>query len=375
MTETSDTIRRDLRQALRASLSGLAIPMGAQGAPAFDDPSSPAAQVLARLGAADLERPIEAGGLDFGLAAGLIVSEELGRAACAPIYGAVALAAETALPHPAALAGFEALPVGDGVRATSRSFGFELTGTVMIDTVEAAHALIPVLLPEGAYLVNVPVSAPDLHRSYSAWPRMIRLNSTPLPRSQVLLPLTDTPQNALARARLRHAAYLLGLAHGAYDIAVHSVAERRQFDTRLIDMPVVAFTLARALVSLRATRALVDRAAWVADTPDADEDEPMVAVMALAMAADTARSVARCAMHLCGVRAITTELALHRYYRLTAVECARFGASAALWRQVGARRLELANGASPSVGAVRPEPDTGPFDLDVAWSPGLRSAL
>lgn len=375
MTETSDTIRRDLRQALRASLSGLATPMGAQGAPAFDDPSSPAAQVLARLCAADLERSIETGGLGLGLAAGLIVSEELGRAACAPVYGAMALATETALPVPAALAGFEALPVGSGVRATSRSFGLELTGTVMIDTVDAAHVLIPVALPEGAHLVSVPASAPDLHPLYRTWPRMIRLNSTPIPRSQVLQPLTDAPQGALARARLRHAAYLLGVAQGAYDIAVRAVAERRQFDTRLIDMPVVASALARALVSLRAARALIDRAAWVADTPDADEDEPMVAVMALAMAGDTARSVARCAMHLCGVRAITTELALHRYYRLTAVECARFGASAALWRQVGARRVELAKRASTSVGAVGPEPDEGSFDLDVAWSPGLRSAL
>jgi hypothetical protein len=45
-------------------------------------------------------------------------------------------------------------------------------------------------------------------------------------------------------------------------------------------------------------------------------------------------------MQACGVRAMTPELALHRYFRLVAAESDRYGEPAHLWREAGAARVQ-----------------------------------
>ena len=66
------------------------------------------------------------------------------------------------------------------------------------------------------------------------------------------------------------------------------------------------------------------------------------AAEALAASAEALTGVARVTMQACGVRAMTPELPLHRYYRLTAAETTRYGPPAALWRLAGAARLARA---------------------------------
>lgn len=334
-----DPLFIQLRKALRSGLAGVPARDGVHGAPVTDGAFGPARTVLDTLGAADLERPAVEGGLDLGLTAGVLLSEELGRAARGNPYRAQALAAELGCPVGAALAGLEALPVGGGVTATARAGGWSLTGTATVDDPDAGTILVATQTAGESVLLAVPPGATG--RAVSrCWPPAVHFEATPVTTADVVGPLGDSPTGPLARARLRQAAYLLGVAEGAHQVAVEYAGFRRQFGTRLRDLPAVSFPLARAMVTLRATRAAVYRGAWLVDSePAAVGTAP---VTALAMAAETAREVVRLSMQSCGVRAMTAELGLHRYFRLATAESTRYGDPAALWRAVGAERVRAA---------------------------------
>jgi alkylation response protein AidB-like acyl-CoA dehydrogenase len=337
MDLTPDPLVIQLRKTMRACLAGIPALDGVHGAPVADGASGPTRAVLDALGAAGFERPAAAGGLDLGLTAGVLVSEELGRAARGNSYRAAAMAADTGAPTSAAPAGLEALPVGSGVTAAPRAGGWELTGAATVDDASAETFLLATRTGGEPVLVAVPSAATGCHVASECWPPVVRFDATPVTAADVVGTLDDSPAGPLTRARLRQAAYLLGIAEGAHEIAVGYAGFRRQFGTRLRDLPAVSFPLARAMVALRATRAAVYRGSWLVDSePDAVGTAPLVA---LAMAAETARDVVRLSMQSCGVRAMTAELGLHRYFRLAAAESARYGDPAALWRMVGADRI------------------------------------
>jgi len=345
MDLTPDPLFVQVRAALRTALAGIPVRPEVHGAPVADGGRGPARTVLDQLGAADFERSALAGGLDLGLTAGVLVCEELGRAACGNPYRADAMAADVGGPAGAALAGFEALPAGRGVTAAPCAAGWELTGTVTVDDPEPALLLVAVTpLRGGPALVAVPRHARGVSVRAECWPPVARFAATPVTSADVVAELGHAPADPLARARLRQAAYLLGIADGAHRIAVEYTGFRRQFGAPLRDLPAVAFPLARAMVALRAARAAVYRGAWMIDNePAGVVTEP---VMALALAAETAREVVRISMQGCGVRAMTAELGLHRYFRLAAAESARYGAPAALWRMVGTERIRRAQRAA-----------------------------
>lgn len=325
MDMTPDPLLVQLRKALRTALAAVPVRSDVHGAPVTDNAATP---VLAELGVPDFERPVAAGGLDLGLTAGVVVSEELGRATCGNPYRASAFAASVGRPG-SALVGL------DGVTATARPGGWELNGAAVVDgtgpLLVATTTCVPVLVAVSPDAAGVSVET-------SCWPSVVRFDGTPFTGADVVTELDDSLTGPLSRARLRQAAYLLGIADGAHQAAVRYAGDRRQFDTRLRDLPAVAFPLARAVVALRAARAAVYRGAWLVDSGEAKEGtEPVVA---LAMAAETARDVVRLSMQSCGVRAMTPELGLHRYFRLAAAEFSRYGEPAALWRVAGAARLD-----------------------------------
>lgn len=345
MDLTPDSLFIQVRKALRTALAAVPVRPEVHGAPVVDGGSGPTRTVLDELGVADFERPVSAGGLDFGLTAGVLVSEELGRAASGNPYRADAMAADVGFPAGVALAGLEAVPTGHGVTATPCADGWELTGTVTVDDPEPAQLLVAVAAGGGVpVLVAVPRTAPGVSVQAMCWPPVVRFSATPVTPADVVGELGPAAADPLARARLRQAAYLLGIAEGAHRIAVDYTGFRRQFGARLRDLPAVSFPLARAMVALRATRAAVYQGAWLVDNePAAIGTEPIIA---LAMAAETAREVVRLSMQSCGVRAMTAELGLHRYFRLAAAESVRYGAPAALWWMVGADCLRTARRAA-----------------------------
>lgn len=350
MDLTTDPFAVQLRRALRTALARVPVRPEVHGAPVIDGTRGPARAVLDRLDVADLERPVAGGGFDLGLTTGVIVSEELGRAACGNPYRAEVMAADAGLPAGAALAGLEALPVGGGITAKPRPGGWTLTGTATVDAPDPERLLVATRTDGRPVLVAVPREAPGLSVAGGCWPPVVRFDATPVTETDVVAELDDSLTGPLARARLRQAAYLLGIADGAHEVAVRYAGTRRQFDTRLRDLPAVAFPLARAMVASRATRAAVYRGAWLVDQGQDQADT--APIVALAMAAETAREVVRSCMQSCGVRAMTAELGLHRYFRLAAAESGRYGEPAALWRLVGAARLAMARTAATDLSVM-----------------------
>jgi alkylation response protein AidB-like acyl-CoA dehydrogenase len=136
------------------------------------------------------------------------------------------------------------------------------------------------------------------------------------------LPLPGPPEagfKALMRAynsqRVGAAAVALGLAQGAFELALRQVQERQQFDRPLADFQGLQWQLADMSVQLEAARLLVHRAACsgVADP----HRFPTMAATARAKlyAAEMAQRVTNAALQLFGANGYGRELPLERMVR------------------------------------------------------------
>jgi alkylation response protein AidB-like acyl-CoA dehydrogenase len=344
-----DPLQTQLRRALRTGLAGVAARPGVRDAPVHDGPASPAALVLTELSVPTYELPVARGGLGLGLVAGVTVSEELGRAACGNPYRAAALVADAALAAgrpdvlddlqagaTVAAGGLEALPSGeDAITAVRVDGGAELTGTVGTDAAGADLIAVACRLRGAEALALITAGSSGYKWHSASWPYAVQLSSVPVASRDLMRRFGGPGAGPLARARIRQAAYLLGLSAGMHDAAVRYTGARWQFGTRLRDNQAIAFPLARTAIALRATRMLVNRAVWLVEQGSVST----APVEALASAAETMIETAHVTMQACGARAMTSELSLHRYYRLAAAEPFCYGKPGDLWRLAGAARL------------------------------------
>ncbi|HET9894918.1 MAG TPA: acyl-CoA dehydrogenase family protein [Streptosporangiaceae bacterium] len=337
-----DEVLRQLRAGLRALLHHVPGPVEPHDPPACHDRSAPAWSELLKIHAPALEVPASSGGLGFGCAAGVIVAEELGRAALGSPYPGTALALQALTlgqrqpgdgPAAALLAGSAtAAAAGFGGRplaaTASPGSGGRVTGEAAAITADADWFAVPVLAAGQPVLALL---SPDRVAGRSPLPdggTLLRFDDAPLPEPGLTCPLgADSP--VLACARIRQAAYLTGLALGALAECTEYVSKRRQFGRPLRDFQTVAFTIARHHAGLQPLRLLVHRAAWLADS---GQPAGQQAAAALALAAQAAVDAVSDAMHLCGVRALTAQTLVQRYYRMIYAEAVRFGAPAVLWR-------------------------------------------
>ncbi|MFE6096617.1 acyl-CoA dehydrogenase family protein [Streptomyces massasporeus] len=127
---------------------------------------------------------------------------------------------------------------------------------------------------------------------------------------------------ALLRSRVRHAAYLLGMAGAALEETSAYLRTRRQFGRSLASQQAPAFRMADAATEREAIRLLVEEAAWLADT---GRDARLSALEALACAADLARRVATDAVQLHGAVGMTEEHDAQLFYRRAAVDALLWG--------------------------------------------------
>ena len=347
MDFSPDPLQAQLRRALRAGLASVTDRPAVRGTPVGDGQDSPASELLGELGLSLYELPVTAGGLDLGLAAGVTISEELGRAACGNPYRAGAFAADAAVASgrtdvldrllggaTVAAAGLEALPSGSAVQVRRSDGGWELSGAVTVDAAGADMVAVLARVREAPApaLALLPAGSAGIKWHVGRWPYVVELTDVPVAQTDLLHQVETPGGGSLARARVRQAAYLLGLAGGMHEAAVKYTGTRRQFGGTLRELQAVSLPLARAVVALRVTRMLVHRAVWLADT-----GQPSTApAEALAAAAETLADISRLTMQACGSRSMTSQLPLHRYYRLAAVEPVRYGRPVALWRLVGA---------------------------------------
>ncbi|GAA1989538.1 acyl-CoA dehydrogenase family protein [Kitasatospora viridis] len=355
-----DDVQRDLLLALRAGLGRVA---------AADGRLDPAEvhSCLAELDLFALELPDDAGGLAFGLDHAAPVCEELGQWAAADPYRAGALFADLLrapradgaqhqprdldelLPLLATGKLTAGLAAGTGVVATPGTGGWRLHGDCALPDPppEAAFHLVPVRHGGGTALAVVAVDSPGLGCAPTGRDGVRRLRLAGVTAHALSTPLHDAdglPSPLLVRARIRQAAYLLGLAAGAHRLAVARAVTRRQFDRSIGDNQAVAFPLAEQFARLEAARLLVHEAGWHSDSGgdgggDSSGSAALGATQSLACTAELALQVTAHAVHVHGAAGIATSSAVQRHYRAAAVEATRWGAPAALWREAGALRL------------------------------------
>ncbi|MEU6990234.1 acyl-CoA dehydrogenase family protein [Streptomyces sp. NPDC046465] len=349
-----DTLTRHLRQAIRTRFASAAErKLGADavhGPPAVDGTSCPSWPALAEIGAPGFEVPADAGGLGLGLPGSLVVCEELGRAALSGPYRATALTADVAGlcadgAHEAVLQGLSAgelTVTADVFGAAGRLAAQSADGgwTVSLRPVDTTHEpdtthrLLLLETPDGLVPALLPTELPTDAAAVSGADATVDVF---VPHTSALgRPSPAQWAELTARARIRQAAYLLGLAEGAHAAARAHTLRREQFGSVLHDFQGVSFALARAATRLETVRLAVRRAGELADE---DRTAERAAVDALALAADAAAEVTATAVHVCGVRGLTAELPVQRHYRLARTETVRMGAPAGLFREAGRLRL------------------------------------
>jgi butyryl-CoA dehydrogenase len=155
----------------------------------------------------------------------------------------------------------------------------------------------------------------------------------------------------LAQARIRQAAYLVGLSQGALDLATARAAARRQFGQPIGKFQAVSFRLAEAATRIEATRWFVRAAAWEADN---DADARLSAAQALAMAADVASSVTLTGMQVHGAFASTRECDAQIYCRRAQVERVLLGGPAQLRAEALPLLLAAQSGRHHHDDSIRP---------------------
>lgn len=361
---------------------------------------------LRQLGVPGFEPPAGAGGLDLGLGLGVLVAEELGRAALAGPYLDTALAADLLVagadparaPTLAALAAGEltatavGLPGGLPAR-TDGAGGWTVTASSADPPDPGADLLV--LLGrlagadrDGLGIALVPRDRPGWSAAAGPYAPGVRLAGLRVHAAEEVGRVPADRDGSgldavLARARVRQAAYLGGLAAGAHVEATAHAGRRRQFGHPLREHQAVRHRLARDLVHVEALRLAVARAARLVDA--GGPEGPVSAVEVLALAAETALDSTADALHVLGAHGMTAGSAAHRHYVLAADAAVRLGAPADLCRWAGRRRLasaraaaEPATGSGPRAGselgpAQRPAvatPDR--YAKDTTWARSFR---
>ncbi|HEX5115074.1 MAG TPA: acyl-CoA dehydrogenase family protein [Pseudonocardiaceae bacterium] len=139
----------------------------------------------------------------------------------------------------------------------------------------------------------------------------------------------------VARARIRHAAYLVGTAQGALDLAVSRARARRQFGRPIGRFQALAFRLAELATRLTATRWFVRGAAAAVDVcADTDADCLIRAAQALAMASDVVGWIVSTAMQVHGAHGLTEDADIQLFHRRALVDRIWLGTPVELRQEV-----------------------------------------
>ncbi|GAA3463933.1 acyl-CoA dehydrogenase family protein [Saccharothrix longispora] len=144
-----------------------------------------------------------------------------------------------------------------------------------------------------------------------------------------VLDVADAFPAVLARARLRHAAYLVGSARAAVRLACDRLRGRNAFGEPLARSTALAHRLAALAADAEAARALVDTA--VTSGVDA-----RLGAQAALLAGDVARRAAEEVVHLHGALGMTERCDAQLFYRRAAVDAQWYGTATALRAELAA---------------------------------------
>ncbi|WP_405983573.1 acyl-CoA dehydrogenase family protein [Streptomyces sp. NBC_00872] len=300
---------------------------------------------LATIGVPTLSAPERFGGLALGLSADIVVNDRLGYALApsggyretvfaldmldsddvrtehlAEIIADVHKGTRQAVPVGAHL------PVGVRVKSGRRLWGESEPlprGDIGLCVVRAVDddggSGWYLVLPEAG---TCSVESIDHFGTPAARLRFDGAVAEPLPVS------ADHGERALAAARLRQAALLLGMADRILDVARAHVNTRTQSGKPLVERQTVAHRLALLKGQADGWRLLLHKAAW-----EFDCDERPSAAAVLAVTAEHAQVASRTALQLHGVRGMLAHSMAANGYRMISVESVRLGSPIDLWTE------------------------------------------
>jgi alkylation response protein AidB-like acyl-CoA dehydrogenase len=285
------------------------------------------------LGAVRMALPARYGGADAGLAETIVVAEITGGALFPSPLPDTLLAADLlrCLGDADALG---RLAEGASVAVAARDRGDRTSTTPAPLPDDAAsvvrrfvpyadevdHLLLAGSASGGIRYALVPRSEVSVTRNEDiAWGALYTVTFGRVP-SAVVPP--DAWAAAVSAARIRHAAYLVGMARAALDLTVAYAREHRQFGHPIGRFQALAFRLATAETEIAATRLLVEHAAWLADSGG---DATMESLETVAAAGDLALKVAAEAVQIHGAVGMTDDCDAQLFYRRAAVDAVFMG--------------------------------------------------
>lgn len=344
-------------------------PGAADGAPSM---SQTVAEIWKKLVGSDIVRltlPELAGGMGAGLSEAVIVMEEMGKALLQSPYPDTITAAELiahAGPHSAHWALLEdivqgtctiALAIGACALNNSpiheeatltierTSAGWSITGQV--DFVAFAghvdYLAVVARIDGEPRLLFVPRSRPGIRLRRHDEIGRGELYAVTFDRAALAPQYAVDAGDAglfgrgIGRARVRHAAYLLGMAQRAFDLTLHYTKERRQFGQRIASFQAIAFRLSALAARLEAARLLMHHVAWQSDR---QIDSHRQAAELLALVGDLVQDVTAEAVQMHGAFGLTETAAIQRFYRCAAREALIFGSPKQLRSVAAALLLE-----------------------------------
>ncbi|HEY4459716.1 MAG TPA: acyl-CoA dehydrogenase family protein [Pseudonocardiaceae bacterium] len=220
---------------------------------------------------------------------------------------------------------------GDHLKGTVRFVPWAGTAEqlLVLTTIDDRPALVQVPLPNPEVLIR---RQDDLARG-----ELYRIDFSGVPlagaRPMWLAAEADLAR-VLARARLRLAAYLLGLATGTVEETIDYTNRRKQFGRAVSRFQTVSFRLADLVTQVHGVRLVCGQLASLADGA-----APLTqrAAQVLAKAARLARTAGVEAMQLHGAIGLTEDSPAQRFYRHSTVDGLGLGTPEALYRLAGAR--------------------------------------
>ena len=234
--------------------------------------------------------------------------------------------------------------VVNGSKIFITNAGTEITACVTITARTGEDEISNLIVPNGTpgYAISAPMEKMGWHASDT---RELSFRDCAVPEGNLLGPRGQGFNQFLEildGGRISVAAMGVGLAQGAYDLALHYAKEREQFGRPIADFQAVQFRLADMATEIDAGRNLVYRAAW---TKDQGRPFGKEAAIAKLYTGEMSHRVVNWALQLHGGYGYMDEFAISRLYRDQKILEIGEGTNE-VQRMVIARHLGLGTGTS-----------------------------
>lgn len=319
-----------------------------------------------RLGSTRLTLPTELGGLGWGQSEAVIVAEQTGRALYQSPYldtltVADILQAVDATDGKRALLAQIAI-MGKSIALAVREHGSDNPtdlSTLRFAVIEQAggwiatgekrfvscarevqYFLLGTVSPAGFALFLLPSDRPGITiRRHDEIGRgelyAVTFNAVSLAKADLVGSIDNAYviyELAFARARIRHAAYLIGMCQELLDITLQYTKRRKQFGQPLATFQSIAFRLASFASQINAARFLMYNAAW---STDQKQDIRRVACELLALVSELIIEWTADAVQMHGSYGLSEQSEVQRYYRRAAVDALLLGTPTQLCAEAG----------------------------------------